>query len=258
MAIEICNVSFSYGNHAVLDDISFSVRPGELVAILGSNGVGKSTLFRCMLGLLSGYSGSVSLGELEIRSLSRAQIARAIAYIPQAASPAFDFTALDVALMGSTSHLTGLSSPKAQHVALAKEMLEEMGVAHLANRGYSHLSGGERQLVLLARALVQQAKILVMDEPTANLDYGNQQRVMAKVRGLTDQGYTVILSSHDPNQTLLYASRVLALRQGKVYVDGSPSEVLTGEVLSSLYGVPVERRCLEDGLHICVPGGIVP
>lgn len=258
MAISVEQVSFSYGEHAVLHDVSFSVEPGELLAILGANGVGKSTLFRCMLGLLPHYRGAVTLDGQEMRTLTRRQIARAVAYIPQAASPAFDFTALDVALMGATSHLTGLSSPRSEHVELARRMLAEMGVSHLENRGYSHLSGGERQLVLLARALVQQAKILVMDEPTANLDYGNQQKVMAKVRGLTKQGYTVILSSHDPNQTLQYATRVLTLQKGRVFVDGPPGQVLTGEVLSQLYGVAVERRQLENGMYVCVPGGMLP
>ncbi|MDO4552266.1 MAG: ABC transporter ATP-binding protein, partial [Bacillota bacterium] len=214
MAVNIIDLDFSYDTRKVLHNINFSAEGGSLVAVLGPNGVGKSTLFRCILGFLRPDKGSVLLNGREISSLSRQEAAREIAYIPQVASPTFDYTVLEMVLMGVSNQLGYFESPGPAHREQALDTLGDLGIAHLRNRGCAQISGGERQLALLARALIQNAKVLLMDEPTANLDYGNQYRVMERIAGLASKGYTVIFSTHDPNQALLHANRVFALKGG--------------------------------------------
>lgn len=259
MSVELKNLSFSYGTHDVLHSISFSAQSGDLVAVLGPNGVGKSTMFRCMLGFFRHYEGEVLLDGVDIRTMSNTQLAQHAAYIPQSTVPVFNYTVLDMVLMGTTGQLKLLSSPGKQQVDAARAALESLGIAHLAERGFGQISGGERQLALIARAIVQNAKILIMDEPTANLDYGNQYRVMERVRQLARDGYTILLSTHNPEHALLFANQVLILQAGRVLASGDSATVLNQELLSQLYGIQVEIHRMEhDGkpLRICVPVGL--
>lgn len=248
MAIEARGLSFSYGGAPVLRSISFSAGSGEVIALLGPNGVGKSTLLRCLLGFLRPSGGEVLVNERAIGTLSRRALAREIAYIPQSYSPAFNYTVRDSVLMGVTAKLGTLDSPGAAEHARVMQTLEELGIAHLADRGSRQISGGERQLMLLARALVQDAHVLIMDEPTANLDYGNSFRVMERIEQLGKSGYTVIFSTHEPNHAFRYATRALAMQSGALLGDGKPDEVLREELLSALYGVTVAVR------HVAVNG----
>lgn len=248
MSVDVRNVCFSYGEGEVLRDVSFSAGPGDVVAVLGPNGVGKSTLFGCLLGVLHPQKGAVFLNGREAAGLSGAEIAREIAYIPQSVSVTYNYTVLDTVLMGATHQIGLFAAPKREHVDKATAALDSLGIGHLARRGVAKISGGERQLTLLARALVQEAGVLLMDEPTANLDYGNAYRVMQRVRSLGAQGHTVIFSTHEPNQALRCANRVLALSGGSVLAEGAPEAVLTEELLTALYGVGVAVRtvCVED------------
>ena len=245
MSIEARNLFFSYGGADVLKDLSFSAEAGELVAVLGPNGVGKSTLFGCLLGFLRPRGGEVLAEGKPIRGMSPRELASLIAYIPQYAPQTFNYTVLDLVTMGMTNQIPLFSSPKPEHRQKAMAALESLGIAHLAERGSGSISGGERQLALLARALVQDARVLIMDEPTANLDYGNSFRVMQRVQELGAGGYTVIFSTHEPNQAFRYATRVLALLDGGVLADGPPDTALTEELLSRLYGVGVAVRSAE-------------
>ncbi len=239
MSIEISGLHFSYGNAPVLQGVDFSVPDGESAAVLGPNGVGKSTLFRCLLGFLDPTEGSVLVNGKDMRTLDRRAAAREIAYIPQSCVPSFNYTLLEVVMMGLNNRMGLLESPKEEHKKAALETLDSLGIAHLAYRGSGRVSGGERQLALLARAMVQNARVLVMDEPTANLDCGNSARVMERVTGLTREGYTVLFSTHDPNQAFRYANRVLAMQEGRVLSAGPPETALTAQTLSQLYGVPM-------------------
>ena len=250
MTIEIKDLSFSYGNHSVLHNISFEAKEGELVSLLGPNGVGKSTLFRCLLGLQKGYTGTILVDGANVADLSPREMAHRIAYIPQSNYPTFNYTVLEMVLMGTTHRVKGLSSPHEEELALAREALKEIGILHLAERGYGQLSGGERQMVLIARALAQQAKILVMDEPTSNLDYGNQLRVLQEVKHLSREGYTVLISSHNPQQALLFSDRILALSDGRVAADGAPGEVADAALLEKLYNIPVRIMETEEGSFV--------
>ena len=256
-ALTLEQISFAYGAHEVLHDVSFSVREGQFLSVLGPNGVGKSTLFRCILGLLSPNAGTIRLSGTNIRQLSAKQLARHIAYIPQTHYPSFRYSVFDMVLMGTTHRVETFSAPKESERELAKNALKEMHIEDLSCRIYSDLSGGEQQLVLIARALAQGSPILLMDEPTASLDYGNQLRVLSCVKSLTKEGRTVIVSTHNPQHALLYADSVLALKDGSVLAFGQTDEVVTETLLQSLYGVETKLVSSPYGTGILPLGGDV-
>ncbi len=237
MEIEVRALSFSYGKQPVLRELGFSVEKGTLTAVLGANGAGKSTLFRCLLGFLKPQTGEIFLSGKPLSAYTRREMAAKIAYIPQSSEPIFNYTVLDTVLMGTTGTMNVLQRPGEREREAALQAMRQLGIEALAERGISQISGGERQLALIARALVQNAEILIMDEPTANLDYGNQQRVLRQIRNLTEHGYTVLLSTHNPEHALRYAHRVLALQDGRAIADGAAETALTAELLQELYGI---------------------
>lgn len=257
MSLEIRDLRFSYGEREVLKGLSFSAEYGELLSVLGPNGVGKSTLFRCILGLLKPESGQCLIDGNSTAGFSPKELAAHIAYIPQSHYPTFNYSVMDMVLMGTTAQVNAMSVPGKRQISLAKEALERLGIAELANRGYTNISGGERQLVLIARAIAQQAKILIMDEPSANLDYGNRTRVMRTVKNLAAEGYAIIQSTHDPDQAFLYSDKVLAIHNGKVLTWGKPEDTVNSALISALYGVDVEVCSLkEDKIRVCVPADL--
>ena len=254
MSMKVENLRFSYGDHEVLKGVNFSAEYGEFLSVLGPNGVGKSTLFRCLLGLLPASGGSVSINGTDISTMKPGQLSRCMAYIPQSHNPVFNFTVLDMVLMGTTSQVGRFSVPGKAQIKLAEAALERLNISHLRDRGCGQISGGERQLVLIARAIAQQAKILVMDEPSANLDFGNKLRVMRTVKSLTEDGFTVIQSTHDPDQAYLYSDKILALYDGQVLAWGKPQDTVSNELISTLYGVDVEVCSMHDDIvRVCVP-----
>lgn len=258
MSIEVKNLSFAYGDRPVLHDISFSVGKGEFLSILGPNGVGKSTLFRCVLGLLSGYTGQVLVDGIDARSFSTREAARHIAYIPQSSHSIFNYSVFDIILMGRTSGLSTFRSPGREDKALCQWAMEKVGITRLSDRCFHRLSGGEQQLVLIARALVQKAPVLMLDEPTANLDFGNQLLVLEQARNLAREGYTVIQTTHHPEQSYLFSDRILAIQAGRVLTEGKPKDVLTEETIHALYGVDVDIVSLyEDQARICIPAHMI-
>lgn len=258
MSVAVSNLSFSYGDHPVLRDVTFSAEKGQLLSVLGPNGVGKSTLFRCILGLLRGYDGEITVDGTSVRNLGAKALARLVAYIPQSSYPAFSYSVLDMVLMGAASHGGIFSTPGAKEEQLAREALERLEISHLASRSYTRLSGGERQLVLIARALAQRSGVLLMDEPTANLDYGNQMRVLSKVRTLAEEGYTIIQSTHNPDQSYLFSHRILAIKDGRILACGAPKEVLDAALIRALYGIDVEvLKLRDDRIRMCVPKDIL-
>jgi len=258
MSIEVKNLSFSYADRPVLHDICFSVGRGEFLSILGPNGVGKSTLFRCILGLLSGYTGQVLIDGVDARRFSVRETARHIAYIPQSSHPAFNYSVFDIILMGRTSGLSTFRSPKKEDTQLCRWAMDKVGITHLAERCFHRLSGGEQQLALIARALVQKAPVLMLDEPTANLDFGNQLLVLEQARNLAAEGYTVIQTTHHPEQSYMFSDRILAIQSGRVLADGKPEAVLTEENIHALYHVDVDVVSLyEDKARICIPKDVM-
>ena len=252
MSLSVEHLSFSYGAAPVLRDVTFTAQPGELLSVLGPNGVGKTTLFRCILGTLTPSSGHISMNGEDMAALPPRERAQRVAYIPQIHPPTFGYSVLDTVLMGTARQLGAFQQPGREQLRRAEEALEQVGAAALRQRNFSHLSGGEQQLVLIARALAQQAEVLMMDEPTSALDYGNQLRILRLVRQLAQRGYTVILSTHNPQHALTYAHRLLALHDGAAAALGTPSTVLTPQLMKQLYGVEVDFLETATG-RILVP-----
>lgn len=254
MSIDINALSFSYGVHNVLTEISFHAEYGEFLSILGPNGAGKSTLMRCMASLLQPSHGSVSIDGKYIAEMTAAELAKLIAYIPQSHVPSFDYSVFEMALMGTTAQLSAFSFPGKAQKKRALNALERLGIDHLRNHSYRQISGGEQQLVLIARALAQQAKILIMDEPSSSLDFGNRFRLMQTIRQLADNGYAVIQSTHDPEQAYLYSDKILALHGGRALAHGTPQDMICSELISKLYGIPISVHSLhEDRARVCIP-----
>jgi iron complex transport system ATP-binding protein len=256
MKLEVSGISFTYGEKNVLDDVSFTAGDGEVIALLGPNGVGKSTLFKCILGFLRPQKGSITVDGRKIPDLTDREKARYLAYIPQSFAAVFNHTVLDTVMMGSASRLSVFDVPGEDDRKKALSLLDAMGIAELSERGTKKISGGERQLMLLARSLMQNARILIMDEPTASLDFANSHRVMRKIRELSGEGYTVIFSTHSPSLAALYSTSIIALRDGRILRKGSVDEIMTSELLSSLYSFPINTASvsIEGEEHfVCVP-----
>ena len=254
MSVKVENLSFAYGTHQVLRNISFEVGAGTLVNLLGPDGTCKSTLFRCILGLYTSYHGLIEVNGKDVSKLSIRERAREMAFIPQSHKPVYDYDVVDVVLMSSGAGAGAFFSPKQSHVQRALDALERVGIAHLAHRPYTRISGGEQQLVLIARALAQNANTIIRDEPTSALDYGNTVRVLSCVRQLSSEGLTIIQSTHQPDQAFLYADKTLVLHEGEVLAYGSPKDTITAELISKIYGVEVEVNSLhDDRILVCVP-----
>ena len=252
--LEARDLAFGFPGRTVGRDVSFTLAAGEVMCVLGPNGGGKTTLFRTILGLLEPHGGAVRVENADLHELSRSEVARRVGYVPQGHAGYFAFTVREFVLMGRTAHLGAFASPAKRDVLVAERALESLGIAHLADRPVTEISGGERQLALVARALAQEPKLLVLDEPTASLDFGNQVRVLQKVAALARSGIAVLFSSHDPDHAFLCASRALLLAEGRVLEIGAPREVIRADTLERMYRVSVQVVPLPGGMHTCLPG----
>ncbi|MBV9162379.1 MAG: ABC transporter ATP-binding protein [Pseudonocardiales bacterium] len=239
--IDIAELSFSFGpmSHR-LREVSLEVAEGELCCLLGPNGAGKTTLIRCLIGLLTPQSGTLRIAGHDTADLAPRQLARLVAYVPQNTTTVFPFTALDIAVMGRTPHMRITDRPSVGDRKAAQGMLDRLGIGHLARRSFAQLSGGERQLTMLARALVQEAPVLVLDEPTAALDYGNEVGILQVVSELVSDGRSVLMTTHQPNHALMWADRAVLMRDGSVVASGQADDVITAERLCHLYNVPIQ------------------
>jgi len=227
------------------------------MCLLGPNGGGKTTMFKTILGLLPALDGVVAVDGEPTAGWSYGQRARTFGYVPQAAAGLFPYTVREVVLMGRTSRVGLFATPSRHDREVADSAIAALGVDHLADRAYTEISGGERQLALVARALAQEPAVLVMHEPTASLDFGNQVRVLAEVQVLASRGIAVILSTHDPDQAFLCADRVAVLHRGGLLRMGRPADVLTAATLREVYGVDVAVHEIDVGdgrrARVCLP-----
>ena len=254
MTVEVENLCFSYKTSDVLKGISFDASEGNLLCVLGKNGAGKSTLFRCILGLLKGYSGVIRIDGSDAERLSAKELAKKISYIPQYHSTVYSYSVLDMVLMGTTIRLGRFENPGKQERAAAEAALDMMNIQHLKCRNFCSISGGEQQLVLIARAIAQQTKIILMDEPCSNLDYGNQIKVMKALKNLARHGYLVIQSTHNPEHVFLFADEVLVILEGKVGAKGQADMILTEDLLQRIYGINVNLHEIKSRrLKFCIP-----
>jgi iron complex transport system ATP-binding protein len=256
--VQVRGAAFSYQERPIFRGLDLDVRRGEVLTILGPNGCGKSTLLRCIGGVLRVQEGTIRVGGAELQTLDPAARARKIGFLFQDHSPSFPFTVLDVALMGRTPHLSFFAAPSAQDIEIALEALEQVGILQLKNRPYTELSGGERQLALLSRTLVQQPEILLLDEPTSHLDFRNQVQCLRAVGRLAAEGVTMIMTTHDPNHAFLFPGRAVLMYPGEALTVGPASEVVTGPALSAAYGIPIDvfsvpRRRGSGEFRICTP-----
>jgi ABC-type cobalamin/Fe3+-siderophores transport system ATPase subunit len=250
MKIAVDKISAGYHGKAVIFDISLTVASGEVLCLLGANGSGKTTLFKTILGLLRPLSGRVSVDGEDIAHWPRQRLAKTLGYVPQAHTPPFAYCVRDVVLMARSLHSGPFASPGKRDIAIADESLDRLGILRLAHQRYTELSGGERQLVLIARALAQQAQILVLDEPTSNLDFGNQMLVLRHIRELAQNGLGLLMTTHFPDFAFLCASKVALMKQGRMLAIDSPDNTLTQASLEEAYGTPL--RIVEAGLGIRV------
>jgi len=255
MLLELKSVACGYGKEPIFQDISFSVARGQTLCLLGPNGVGKTTLFKTILGLLSPLTGDILLSGENMSAWTVEERARRIAYVPQVHTPPFPFTVYDVVLMGRAAHIGYLGIPGKKDRRIADDAIEMLGIAYLAQKIYTKISGGERQLVLLARAIAQQPQLLCMDEPTASLDFGNQVLVMNRIRTLSAAGITVIMTTHAPSHAFYCADQTAVMGRDGVFFAGKTNEVITEERLKKLYGVMAKIVGYADipETRTCVP-----
>ncbi len=240
--LEVRGIHFRHQRNGldILKGVDFRVGAGGMTTVLGPNGSGKTTLFRCITGLWKQQRGEILFENKDISRISHAERAKIFAVVPQEHEPPFPYSVLDVVLMGRVSHVGLFSSPSKHDHLKAEESIEIVGINHLKDRPYTKISGGERQLVLIARALSQEAPILLLDEPTSHLDFRNQVIVLNKVREMVRQrGLTVLMTLHDPNLAMLFSDKVVMLNDGHVVSNGSPQEVITEDNLKSVYKIDV-------------------
>ncbi len=256
MLLESRSVSFSYGRRKVLDGVSFAIEGGDMMAILGRNGSGKTTLMRLLLGFLQPDDGDILIDGRDERGMSEREKAKAIAYIPQSTEMVYPYPVIDTVLMGRAPSLSIFERPGKGDEEKAENALSMLGIEHLRNRSVNELSGGERQLVMIARAMAQEARIILLDEPTASLDYSNQLLVMETMERLRTSGYAMLFSTHNPEQALMNATSVLVLSESRIAYSGSPEGLMDGSVLESLYSRRLCIKSIDTGENeriICIP-----
>lgn len=254
--ISVEGLSFGYTRQEVLKGIDLDIQEGEIVTLLGRNGCGKSTLIKLMLGLLLPEKGRVLYKGTDITRLGAKYRAREIAYVPQIHKSSFPYRVLDVALMGRIPHKSFFFRYSKVDLDIAHNALERLSISHLADRPYTEISGGERQLTIIARALVQGAKTFIMDEPAAGLDYGNQLRLLEQIVTLADEGYTFIKSTHSPEHALWVADRAVMIKDGGIVADGPCYAVVNNANLFDLYDAEVEVVDVDGSGRFCVPRAI--
>lgn len=252
MKIELSKASIGYGDIVVLQDIDLCFESGHFYCILGANGIGKTTLFKSILGMLPTQSGQILIDDKPVNKIPPKQLAEYLAYVPQAKDNAYDMNVIDVVVMGRARFIKKFSQPSENDYKRATEVLEMLNIDKLLKKKYFELSGGEQQIVLIARALVQEAKFIIMDEPASNLDFENQKKVLECLMQLSGQGIGVVLSSHSPDHAIFCKTEVVMIDKKKRIYSGSIDETLTDDILKEVYGVDIQliNGVAKDGGEI--------
>lgn len=253
--LDIVNLDCGYEKN-ILSHLSFSGEKGDLICILGANGSGKSTLIKTIVGLLNAKNGQIILNNENIKDWSWHKRAKNFAYIPQNFNSTFQYRGIEIVVMGRTAYLGFGLSPSKKDYVLAEKAMERLNILHLKNKIYSNMSGGERQLVKIAQALAQEAEVLVMDEPTNNLDFGNQISILNHLKELSKMGMLVIMATHFPDQALEYGSKVLLINKGKGKFVANPKENIDGKDLEELYDLEIkifDININNEKRKICIP-----
>lgn len=251
--IEVRNLSFKYADDLILDNINLSIQRGDVLAILGENGSGKSTLLKLILSFLEPLKGEVLIDNKNVNSYEKKDLAKKIAYVPQSSTLPFSYTVLEVVLMARISYQSIFSTYSNKDKEIAIEALKHLEIENLKEKVFSDLSGGQKQLVLIARALAQKAEILIMDEPSSSLDYSNELMLLNQIKKLAKKGFTVIQATHNPNHAFFVSSKTLLIKDKKVFAFGKSSEILTQNNINSLYDIEVELYESSEKIKFCIP-----
>jgi len=250
------DIAFGYTSKMVLKDLSLSIKAGEVVILLGPNGSGKSTFLKILLGIHQPRKGAVFFEGKNIALIGSKGLAKQIAYVPQVHKDSFPYKVIDVALLGRIPHKKFFFKYSKRDMDIAYDALERLSILHLADRAYTEISGGERQLTLIARALAQGARTFIMDEPASGLDYGNQLRLLEQILALSREGYTFIKSTHSPEHALWIADRVVMMKDGRIVADGRCDDVVSEANLFNLYNTKVTVLRLDGLPGTCVPQNV--
>ena len=257
MELTVKEASCGYNGKAIIQHVNLTLKQGEIACILGPNGIGKTTIFRSVLGFLKLIGGEIYLDGVPKSQISAKDFSRAVGYVPQSHEPPFPYTVPDVVVMGRAAHLKSFETPGVSDYRIADRGMEMLGITYLREKTYTQISGGERQMVLVARALAQMPKLLVMDEPTANLDFGNQIHVLESIKRLSASGLGVLMTTHNPDHAFLCCDRVILLTKDKEILEGPVDEIVTEENLRRAYHVDVRitQTRGSDGriIRSCVP-----
>lgn len=250
MEIKVENLYFGYNNKNILENINLEFEQGHMYALLGRNGSGKTTLLKLILGLLNTQSGNIKLEDKKTSEITIRELSKLIAYVPQSEEVLSGIKVIEIVVMGRNPYLNLFEMPAEKEYKLAAKALENLGIGHLAQENYSQISGGERQLALIARALVQETKFILMDEPISNLDIRNQHDVLLKIKTIAkDLNIGILFSIHDPNLAMKYSDRAVMLSEGKILHFGETKEVLCQKSLLEVYNMKFEVLNSKNGLN---------
>lgn len=233
--LHVKDIHFNYGDFPVLSGVSFSVNEGELCGLFGPNGCGKTTLFKCCLKFLKSDKGSVYMAGENTAKRSIEELAKIVSYVPQEHKPPFPYLVREVVLMGRTPHLGGFFGVKRRDKEIAIDALEQLDILDLADRPYNQLSGGQRQMVLMARAIAQDTPMMFLDEPTSALDFQNQMKIWETMKDIAAEGKTILACSHDPNHVAWFCDRVIVVSNSGIVADGPPEYTINEEILDKIY-----------------------
>ena len=253
MNLTVDDITFGYdSSRNVIEHLSFTYDSPEVLCILGANGMGKSTLLQCIIGAFPISKGTITIDGKGVNYKAR-DFARKVAYIPQSHTPSFAYKVIDIVTMGRTSRIGYLANPSDDDVAFAHEQLDYLGVGHLSEKPYTDISGGERQLVMIASALTQEPELMILDEPTAHLDFGNAYRFVELVEKLRERNMGVLMTTHFPDHALMLASKTAVLSGGRIVAEGLARDVITDESMRELYGIEVHVKHIGSRI-VCIPG----
>ncbi len=257
MILELNNLTCGYDKNPVIRNVNETIHPGEICCILGENGVGKSTLFKTILKLIPPVAGDVSIDGDRISTWSHKRLATKLAYVAQSHTPPFPYSVEEVITMGRMGKMGPFATPSQKDKEIVDEIIKEMDIEFLRNEAYTHISGGERQLVMIAKALAQEPECLVLDEPTANLDYGNKVIVLNTIKHLAENGLSIILTTHDPEQALLLNAKTLILFKNEPPISGPANEVVNERTLKLAYNANIRVvEIIDDNgnpVRVCLP-----
>jgi len=252
--IEVLELGYAYSGFGELfNGVSFTIKTGEIICILGPNGIGKTTLLNCIANLITPTKGKILINGRDMNKIQPRDIAKTIGYVPQTVIPSFDYEVLEYVVTGCAPRLGTFERPKEEHYSIARNAIEQMEISHLSHKAYTKISGGERQQVSIARAISQQPKIILMDEPTSHLDCGNQVKVLKIIKKMAQEGYGVVFTTHNPDQALLLKTKIAAFDKDGNFSFGTYKEVLNEGFLRSMYGIDLHLYNIDEiGRSVCI------